>query len=334
MSDPSLLAVTLLATGQVSPPPPLPENPLSNFLSAFDVSDASASLSLVQQQTIPSTEQSQPEFSSSRSQILMKPQLNSSQSSLSLPPEVNPTSGSQLYQLRLAALKAGKLYTRLSGNSFYSTWAGATKQPTHQQWKQLLGQEARALSNGQGSNRLGVLVGDSLSLWFPSQLLPGGKLWLNQGISGENSTQILQRVSTFAQTNPETIYVMAGINDLRQGANNWTILNNTRLIVRRIKQNHPQAEVVVQSILPTRLEAIPNSRILYLNQQVRDIAQQEGANHLDLHPYFTDSQGQMRRDLTTDGIHLSSQGYRVWQSVLSDVEYTVASRRYSNSFVN
>ncbi len=332
MSDPSLLAITLLATGQVPPPPPLPENPLSNFLSAFDVSEASVSLSLAQQQTIPSIENSQPEFSSSRSQLLMKPQLNPSQSSLLS--EVSPTSGSQLYQLRLAALKAGKLYTRLNGNSFYSDWARATKQPTHQQWKQLLGQEARALSKGQGSNRLGVLVGDSLSLWFPSQLLPGGKLWLNQGISGENSTQILQRVSTFAQTNPETIYVMAGINDLRQGATNWTILNNTRLIVRRIKQNHPQAEVVVQSILPTRLEAIPNSRILYLNQQVRDIAQEEGASYLDLHPYFTDSQGQMRRDLTTDGIHLSSQGYQVWQSVLNNVEYTVASRRYSNSFVN
>lgn len=332
MSDPSLLAATLLATGQVPPPPPTPENILSNFLGAFDVKEDSVYLSLVEQQAIPNIEQSQPEFSPSRSQILMKPQLDTLPSSLS--PEVSPTSGSQLYQQRLAALKAGKLYTRLSSSSFYSAWANARRQPTHQQWKQLLGQEARALSKGQGSNRLGVLVGDSLSLWFPSQLLPGGKLWLNQGISGENSTQILQRVSTFAQTNPETIYVMAGINDLRQGANNWTILNNTRLIVRRIKQNHPQAEVVVQSILPTRIEAIPNSRILYLNQQIRDIARQENASYLDLHPYFTDSQGDMRRELTTDGIHLSNQGYQVWHSVLRDVEYTIASRRYGTSFIN
>jgi lysophospholipase L1-like esterase len=246
----------------------------------------------------------------------------------------SPTSGTQLYYQRLVALKAGKIYTRLPADSFQSLWTKETgkgelllQKPTHEQWIRLLAQEAKAIATGQGDNRLGILVGDSLSMWFPTEGLPGGQLWLNQGISGENSSQILNRLSAFSQTRPDTIYVMAGTNDLRQGVSDEVILNNLQQIVSRLRLNHPQAQVVVESILPMRLSAIPNQRIRNLNQQIAAIAQQQGAGYLNLNALFADSEGQMRPELTTDGIHLTRRGYELWQDAIHYAESVMAVNR-------
>jgi lysophospholipase L1-like esterase len=92
---------------------------------------------------------------------------------------------------------------------------------------------------------------------------------------------------------------MAGTNDLRQGATDQVILDNLRQIVRRLRLNHPQSQVIVQSILPTRLSVIPSERIRNLNQQIAVIAKQEGIGYLNLHTLFADGQGQLRQDLTT-----------------------------------
>lgn len=232
---------------------------------------------------------------------------------------VRPVTGSQLYQQRLAALKAGKTYTRLPTDSFYSEWMSATEQPTYQQWSALLQQEATAMVKGQGNARLSVLVGDSLSLWFPSELMTSDRFWLNQGISGDTTTGVLQRLATFDETRPDTIYVMAGINDLRRGATDAEVLNNLRLIMRRLRQAHPQSKIIVHSILPTRLAALPTDRIRRLNAAIAAATQEEGVFFLNLQPSFMDESGILRRDLTTDGIHLNPRGYRTWESVIATI---------------
>lgn len=352
MSDCYLLAASLLTAGPLSvpPPPALPPNLPDNLRALFASSVAQTFESVITHNIVPILETTFPEFSQPQPsrvepttrrltlavaqaataqeanfQVLSKPQSTS---------VFSPTSGTQLYYQRLAALKAGKIYTRLPADSFQSVWTkgGSTKaqplpKPTHEQWQRLLEQEAKAVAKGQGSNRLAILVGDSLSMWFPSEELPQGQLWLNQGISGENSRQILSRLSAFSQTKPSTIYVLAGINDLRQGAGDAVVLNNLRQIVRRLRLNHPQAQIVMQSILPTRLNTIPSERIRNLNQQIALVAKQQGAGYLNLNALFADGQGQMGEDLTTDGLHLTRRGYEVWQEGLQYAESQIAANR-------
>ena len=350
MSDPCLLAASLLTAGPITVPPPitLPPNLLDNLSALFASTTTQALQAVAAHKVAPVVEVNFPEFSQPLQNPGVQPRtpvftpatsqtattLVSNQKVVPIPQStIAPISGSQLYLQRVAALKAGKLYTRLPSNSFEFLWAKGTntgtplQQPTHEQWKLLLEQEAKAVAKGQGSNRLAILVGDSLSLWFPSQWLPYGQLWLNQGISGENSGQILKRLSAFAKTRADTIYVMAGTNDLRQGASDRVILDNIRQIVRRLRSNHPQAQVVVQSILPTRLSAIPNQRIYNLNQQIAAIAQQEGTGFLNLYSLFADEQGQLQQDLTTDGIHLTHRGYQVWQEALNYADSVMVANR-------
>ncbi|MBD1827642.1 GDSL family lipase [Microcoleus sp. FACHB-61] len=197
---------------------------------------------------------------------------------------------------------------------------------TYQQWVTQLGREAEAAAANRPS-RLSVLAGDSLSMWFPTKLLPVDRIWLNQGISGETSVGLLKRLQLFDRTVPDTVFVMIGINDLLRGASDEGILDNQRQIIRDLRWAHPKAEVVVQSILPhsgeqatwenrDRLLAIPNSRIRAINRRLKDIASSENVLYLDLYPLFADTDGNLPTELSTDGLHLNDQGYLVWRSAL------------------
>ncbi|MEJ6479994.1 SGNH/GDSL hydrolase family protein [Nostoc punctiforme UO1] len=203
---------------------------------------------------------------------------------------------------------------------------GRRHQLTYQEWVEILKQEAKVAAD-QRPPHLTILAGDSLSLWFPPELLPEGKTWLNQGISGETSNGLLNRLKIFDRTQPEVIFVMIGINDLIRGMSDEVILDNQRQIINYLRKTHPTAQIVVQSILPhgaeeatwkgrDKLLAVTNSRIRELNQQLQSISIKKGVKYLDLYPLFTNKQGNLRREFTTDGLHLSPEGYIVWRSAL------------------
>lgn len=257
----------------------------------------------------------------------IQPESGTKQIEFSHPPMQLPRSNRQLYRQRFEALKRGQLYTRLPPGSFRAAWAKATQQPTYQQWRELLAREAAAVAKGQGNNRLSVILGDSLSLWFPSDRLPQNQFWLNQSLSGDTTTGILHRLSAFAKTRPTVIYVMAGINDLKQGTSNAQILKNLSQIIARLQQTHPQAQIVLQSILPTRSARFSNERIVQLNHQLEDLAFQNHAFYLDLYSQMTDNDGNLHPDLTTDGVHLNARGYETWQMALSQADGWMAMGR-------
>src|SRR6476661_6377816 len=168
---------------------------------------------------------------------------------------------------------------------------------TYQQWVTQLGREAEAAAANRPS-RLSILAGDSLSMWFPTKLLPVDRIWLNQGISGETSVGLLKRLQLFDRTAPDTVFVMIGINDLLRGTSDEGILDNQRQIIR-----------------DWRL-AIPNSRIRAINRRLKEIASSENVLYLDLYPLFADADGNLPTELSTDGLHLNDQGYLVWRSAL------------------
>jgi len=229
---------------------------------------------------------------------------------------IRPKSGAQLYHQRQAALQAGSTYTRLPADSFSEVWLNATDAPNLQDWHTLLEQEAKAMAAGQGDNQLTVMLGDSISLWYPRDYLPQQRFWLNQAISGDTAKGMLKRLDLFDQARPNQIHVMAGINDLRQGATDQEVVATLAEIIHQLQQRHPDAQVIVHAILPTRLPSLPTWRIQGINRQVAAIAKERQATYVDLHSLFLDQQRYLRRELTTDGLHLSPQGYAVWYAAL------------------
>jgi len=225
--------------------------------------------------------------------------------------------------------------------------ASANTQPgervylNYEQWVALLQREAKVAAQKQ-PKRLNVLAGDSISLWFPPELLPENGTWLNQGISGETSYGLLKRLALFDQTQPETIFLMIGINDLAKDIRRVTVVENQREIVQYLKRMHPKARIVMQSILPhggsrlaaqphtdttprwaKRFSTLPNKEIQALNDRLKLVAQEENVEFLDLFPYFLDTSGNLAANLTTDGLHLSRAGYEVWRSRLYAFDATL-----------
>ncbi|HSM80503.1 MAG TPA: GDSL-type esterase/lipase family protein [Nodosilinea sp.] len=203
----------------------------------------------------------------------------------------------------------------------------------YEQWVALLAAEAEAMVAIEAP-RQNILLGDSLTLWFPANMLPGRKTWLNQAISGESSGGLRDRTYLLDETSPEAVFIMVGINDLIWGGAEADLVANVRTMVNDLRRAHPQARVVVQSILPhggeaatwegrDRLIAIAPERIQAVNDQLKQVAAETGADYLNLYPLFADGGGYLRSDLTTDGLHLNHDGYMVWRTALAlvnDVE--------------
>ena len=203
---------------------------------------------------------------------------------------------------------------------------------TYEQWLEVLKQEAAAVAKQQ-PERLTVLLGDSLSLWFPADQLPSDRTWLNQGISGDTTAAMVKRISFLDETKPQTLFVMAGINDFKKGSTVDEVLESYRTMIQNFKQKHPSSEIVIQAVLPHGAEmtgvddseqvlAIPNDQIVKFNQKLASLAKEEQILFLNLHPLFADKEGFLRSDLTTDGLHLNPSGYLVWSTALQTFSQT------------
>ena len=199
----------------------------------------------------------------------------------------------------------------------------------YDQWVGLLKTEAEAAARADLPHQA-ILLGDSLTLWFPPELLPGRRSWLNQAISGEQSLGLLNRLTLLDQNTPEVVFIMVGINDLIWGSPVPELVNNLGATVKYLHSVHPQARIVVQSILPhggaaatwegrDRLANLSPQEIVAVNGQIRQVATAAGATYLDLYPLFVNDQGYLRSDLTTDGLHLNHNGYLVWRTALAMV---------------
>ena len=186
---------------------------------------------------------------------------------------------------------------------------GSRQRLDYQQWVTLLGQELATMA-AKNPDHLTILLGDSLSLWFPAELLPGQRVWMNQGISGEKTQSLLTRLHLLDVADVDTIFLMIGINDLIWGQSDRQLLANYREIMDYLVTYHPNTEVVVQSILPHGAEMatwesrnllldLPNERIRRMNQSLQTIAKDYDAHYLELYPIFSAGEGNLRPDLTT-----------------------------------
>ena len=124
------------------------------------------------------------------------------------------------------------------------------------------------------------------------------------------------------------ILFLVGINDLIAQVPEQSIAQNLEQSVQYLKQQHPEAHIILQSILPHGAERatwegrdlllqLPNDRIQAVNTAIAKMAAEEGVDYLDLYPLFADGEGALRPDLTTDGLHLNDRGYLVWRTAIA-----------------
>ena len=139
----------------------------------------------------------------------------------------------------------------------------------------------------------------------------------NAGIAGDTTDGLLYRLHYTLEKKPKTVVVMIGVNDLLQGQNIEVMKENYTKIFTQVKEI---PEVVILSLLPVYASAqtaMINENIIRLNHFLRSECSKRGFLFIDLHKLMCDTDGGMKEELTSDGVHLTPKAYTIWQQQLS-----------------
>ncbi len=161
-----------------------------------------------------------------------------------------------------------------------------------------------------------VMIGDSLTdIADWNKMFPEIKI-SNQGISGDITEGILNRVETICKTNAKQGFLLIGINDIQRQISVNDIFSNYQKIIENIKKCG--IEPIVQSTLQvSKLKDRLNTDINALNEKLKVYCQENKITYIDLNSQFS-TDGKLQDKFTRDGIHLNGLGYKTWQNILKD----------------
>jgi lysophospholipase L1-like esterase len=172
-----------------------------------------------------------------------------------------------------------------------------------------------------------LLFGDSMTENFKIYLEESDSL-VNMGISGDFSEGLIKRIDNVINYQPNSIFIMIGINDLVEKVPVSEIENNYVKIVELIEKNCPNTKIVIQSTLPTcwlkstlSSSQDVNKRVQKLNNFLKTYSKNKHITFIDMYSDFVNSNNELQNNLTTDGVHLNKTGYNIWLSYIKDYLY-------------
>jgi lysophospholipase L1-like esterase len=172
-----------------------------------------------------------------------------------------------------------------------------------------------------GENRV-VFVGDSITDYWKFADYFGDKPYINRGIDGQSTPQMLVRFrQDVIDLDPAVLVVLAGTNDVAGvtgTTRNEDIEANYASMAELARLHH--IRVVFASLLPVNnytddakesFALRPRERILALNAWIKDYCAKNGLVYLDYFSAMVDDKGMLKRELSDEGLHPNPAGYKV-----------------------
>ena len=174
-----------------------------------------------------------------------------------------------------------------------------------------------------------LFIGDSIVEYYPLQELFGtSKTIVNRGIRGYQTGLLLENLDAHLYGGAvDKIVLLIGTNDIGKDVPVNEVLNNLEAIIQSITRDYPLTEIKLLSILPVNegeeykqtVYIRTNEKIQKWNQAYKELA--SAYMQVEFVPVFdslTDQAGKLKKDYTTDGLHLSVPGYQVLTKALKD----------------
>lgn len=189
-------------------------------------------------------------------------------------------------------------------------------------------QEANArLPQVKQNEKRVVFMGNSITIgWL--QTHPDffkNKPYVNRGISGQTTPQMLVRFrADVVGLDAAAVVLLAGTNDIARNTGPVTlemILDNIKSMTEIAQAN--DIKVILCSVLPAfdypwRPGLAPNVKIPKLNKMIKRYAEESGAYYLDYFTALEDGNNGMIKEYTTDGVHLTLEGYQVMEPLVEN----------------
>jgi lysophospholipase L1-like esterase len=174
-----------------------------------------------------------------------------------------------------------------------------------------------------GEDRV-VFFGDSITeFWDLTATFPG-KPYINRGISGQTTSQMLIRLRADAiSLKPKVILILAGINDIagNTGRISLEMIEDNLTSISQLAQIN-SIHVVFASVLPIHdYSPIKQSlvhcptKIRALNTWLKSYCAEQTHIYLDYYSHMVDSHGMLQTELSDDGVHPNVKGYKVMASL-------------------
>ncbi len=169
-----------------------------------------------------------------------------------------------------------------------------------------------------------VFFGDSITASF--QQLQSHSNVINMGISGDKIHNLIGRIEEIISLKPDRLFILIGVNDLLNEKEFWGSYIKVDFkvvyyaLTKLIKDNLPNTEVFLQSILPISINhkdvELYNKIIRQMNTTIQGYAEVFGWTYLDLYSKFQTKDNLMNPIYTTDGVHLSIKGYNLFYQLI------------------
>jgi lysophospholipase L1-like esterase len=184
-------------------------------------------------------------------------------------------------------------------------------------------------------NRI-VFMGDSITEFW-STINPNffvGKPYINRGISGQTSPQMLLRFrADVIALKPSLVVILAGVNDIAGNTGPATLEQITDNIFSMIDiAKAHNIEVILCAALPAadfpwRPNQKPADKIIVLNRLLTDYANANTIPFVDYHKALADDQNGLALAYSNDGVHPNKAGYEVMAPLLEKaIEFILAKR--------
>lgn len=117
------------------------------------------------------------------------------------------------------------------------------------------------------------------------------------------------------------IYLMLGINELGWSKKE-TFHDQYAKVIDRIREDHPDTEIILQSILPVSAKQdakgsyVNNERIGVYNEVIRALAEEKECALVDVAEVLAGEDGCLPPKLNFDGVHLNPAGCKIWLDYL------------------
>ncbi|MFA5560293.1 MAG: GDSL-type esterase/lipase family protein [Acholeplasmataceae bacterium] len=167
-----------------------------------------------------------------------------------------------------------------------------------------------------------LLIGDSLIGYFPQELIPSV---YNQGIPGDTTLGVLNRLDLVIRLRPTTIIIHVGSNDLvLTDLSTDEIVSNIKRIVETLQTDLPNTRIYVLSLFPIN-EAVSNKAYLkYRDNKRLTLLNRQLEAHLVSYYYpidhlFKDEENNLKLTYTKDGLHLTPSGYQIFYEKIKDL---------------
>src|SRR3974390_314612 len=243
---------------------------------------------------------------------LLSPQKASSQA-----PAATPEPAQQAKSPEQAAYDSLTPYQKSNLERMYNDWAWLAKyRDLNRELPPPMPGEARVVFMGdsitEGWGQHGAPSPPDRAEFFP------GKPYVNRGISGQTTPQMLVRFRPDAvNLKPKAVVILAGINDIAE--------NTGKTTLAAIEDNFaPMAEiarangirVVLCSTLPASafpwhpgLEPAP--KVKALNAWLKDYAAKNNLVYVDYYSPMANVEGGLKAELGKDGVHPKKNGYGI-----------------------